>query len=267
MELELRPQDRIILPLDFDNPQKATAIVEQLKDHVGPFKVGLQTIWETLAGLLAVDDYEAAVANLRIARRLFNLIGDRLFLDGKFDDIPNTVAGASVGAVKFKPWMFNLHASIDVDGMMDAVAKRQNSLVFAVTVLTSCGEDICHLIYGDPPRSKVLQFARNAKLAGVNGLICSPLEIELLRSRRELQGMMLATPGVRPAWASTDDQSRIGTPEGAMEAGADFIVIGRPITSPPPGIGTPVDAAKKVAEEIAVGLAQRAEKLKGGAKK
>lgn len=257
----LQPKDRIIIPLDFDNPEKAITVIEQLQDHVGLFKVGLQIIWATLAGLLAEKDEKVAAGNLAIARKLFKLLQQKkLFIDGKLDDIPNTVAGASAEIARFEPFMFNLHASVDIDAMMDAKAKARDSLVFAVTVLTSHGDNITQLVYGNPPGAKVLQFGRNVKLAGLDGVICSPMEIELLRSRRELKGLLLATPGVRPPWASTDDQARIGTPEGAMEAGADFIVIGRPITNPPPAIGTPVDAAKKVAEEIAIGLQKRAAK-------
>lgn len=249
------PKDRIIVALDVDDPEKAIGIVEQLSPHVGLFKVGLQLIYAIFAGLVACPIQEVAESNLRIARKLFSLLKGKLFLDGKLHDIPNTMGGSSAEVAKIEPVMFNLHASADVDAMMDAVAKKGSSKVLAVTVLTSLGENVAHLIYGDPAGAKVLEFARNAKLAGIDGLICSPQEIPLLRSRRELKGMLLVTPGVRPVWAVKGDQARTDTPGGAIESGADLLVIGRPITNPPPEIGSPVEAANKITEEIAAGLA------------
>jgi orotidine-5'-phosphate decarboxylase len=251
------PKGRIIVALDVDNPEKAITIVEQLRDHVGLFKVGLQLIYAIFAGLVSIPTEDVAVSNLRISRRLFGLLKGKLFLDGKFHDIPNTMAGVSAEVAKIEPVMFNLHVSADIEAMMAAVAKKGNSKVLGVTVLTSLSGEICQLIYGDTPGAKVLQFARDAKLAGIDGLICSPQEITLLRGQKELKGMLLATPGVRPAWAAKGDQARTETPGGAIEAGADYLVIGRPITNPPPEIGTPVDAAKKIAEEIATALAGR----------
>lgn len=256
-EKTFEPKDRIIVALDVDNPEKAIGLVEQLTPHVGLFKIGLQLSCATLIGLVGGEDEEGALGNLKIARRFYGLIRGRDFQDWKFHDIPNTVGGAAAEIVKISPAMFNLHASADIDAMADAVAKKGNSKVLAVTVLTSLGEEITHLIYGDPSKGKVLEFARNAKLAGVDGLICSPQEVSLLRSRRELKGMILVIPGVRPVWAAKGDQARTDTPEGAIEAGADYLVIGRPITNPPPEVGGPVEAANKIAEEIAEGLAKR----------
>jgi orotidine-5'-phosphate decarboxylase len=140
---------------------------------------------------------------------------------------------------------------------MDTVSKKGNSKVLGVTVLTSLGGEICELIYGATPGAKVLQFARDSKLAGLDGLVCSPKETVLLRSRRELPGLILVNPGVRPAWAVKGDQARTETPFGAIEAGADYLVIGRPITNPPAEIGTPINAANKIAEEIAAAIAAK----------
>jgi orotidine-5'-phosphate decarboxylase len=134
--------------------------------------------------------------------------------------------------------------------MTAAVNNKRNSLVFAVTVLTSLEESNANLIFGAPSKAKVLQFARDANSAGVNGIICSPQELELLGKQKELSHLLKITPGVRPAWAPTNDQKRVMTPGGAIAAGAIAVVVGRPITQPPKEVGSPVDAVKLIQEEI-----------------
>jgi len=150
--------------------------------------------------------------------------------------------------------MFNVHASAGIEAMMSAVANKGQALVLAVTVLTSLEENNANLIFGGPSKARVLQFARDAKLAGCDGIICSPQELELLGKQKELGGLLKITPGVRPEWASAGDQKRIMTPAEAIKAGATALVIGRPITKPPTEIGSPVDAAKRIAEEISAVL-------------
>ena len=121
----------------------------------------------------------------------------------------------------------------------------------AVTVLTSLSDSDCQLIYGAPSRDRVMEFALMAKEAGCNGVICSPKELEFLRREPALASMLMVTPGVRSAWAAVGDQKRVMTPAEAIKAGASFLVIGRPITQPPVEIGSPVEAAQRIAEEIA----------------
>lgn len=253
----MEAKEKIIVALDYDNPEKAIAIVEQLAPHVGMFKMGLQLIYAIFAGLVACQDEKVAQGNLKIARKLFSLLKGKLFLDGKLHDISNTMLGSSAEVAKLEPVMFNVHASADIGGMMDAVAKKGSSKVLAVTVLTSLGENVSQLVYGNHPGATVLQFARNAKLAGVDGLVCSPLEVSLIRSRRELKDILLVVPGIRPAWAVKGDQDRIATPGGAIGLGADYLVIGRPITSPPTEIGSPINAAERIVEEIETALEGR----------
>ncbi len=253
----MKASDRIIVALDYDNPEKAISVVEQLAPHVGLFKIGLQLIYAIFAGLVACPDEQVAQGNLRIARNLFSLLKGKLFFDGKLHDIPNTMKGSAAEVAKLEPVMFNLHASADIDAMIDAVSKKGNSKVLAVTVLTSLGENISQLIYGNHPGAAVLQFGRNAVLAGLDGLVCSPLEVPLIRARQELKNLLLVVPGIRPAWAVKGDQARTETPGGAIGAGADYLVIGRPITSPPAEIGSPVNAAESIAEEIEAALSAR----------
>ncbi len=254
-------KDRIIVALDVDSLDKAKSLVESLAPHVGCFKVGLELL--TAVGAPQVVGF-------------VHSLGGQVFYDGKFDDIPNTVGGAAKAVASLKVKMFNVHASVGVEAMMAAVANSvfvqedwppghdyggpsnvHRSLVLAVTVLTSLEENNAYLIFGAPTKAKVLQFARDAKIAGCDGIICSPQELELLGKQKELSGLLKITPGVRPEWAAAGDQKRIMTPAEAIKAGADYLVIGRPITKPPEEIGGPVEAAKKIAEEIAQVLEQK----------
>ena len=134
--------------------------------------------------------------------------------------------------------------------MIAAVMNKGHSQVLAVTVLTSLEENNAYLLFGAPSKAKVLQFARDAKTAGVDGIICSPQELELLGKQKELMGLIKITPGVRPEWAAVGDQKRIMTPLEAIRAGATALVIGRPITNPPVEIGSPANAVNKIVEEI-----------------
>lgn len=232
-------KDRIIVALDVDNLDKARSLVEILASYVGCFKVGLELL--------------TAVGAPQVVKFVHGL-GGKIFFDGKFDDIPNTVGGAAKAVAGMNVKMFNVHASAGIEAMMAAVSNKGQSLVLAVTVLTSFEENNAHLVFGAPSNAKVLQLARDAKLAGCDGIICSPQELELLRRQKELAGLLMVTPGVRPEWAAAGDQKRIMTPAEAIRAGATALVIGRPITKPPAEIGTPADAAKRIAEEIAAVL-------------
>jgi orotidine-5'-phosphate decarboxylase len=235
----LERKDRIIVALDVDSLDKARSLVEELAPCVGCFKVGLELI--TSAGAPQVVTF-------------VHELGGLVFFDGKFDDIPNTVGNAAKSAASLGVKMFNVHASCGIEAMSAAVANKGDSLVLAVTVLTSLEENNAHLIFGGPSKAKVLQFARDASIAGVDGIICSPQELELLGKQKELGDLLKVTPGVRPEWAAVGDQKRVMTPGEAVKAGATALVIGRPITKPPSEIGSPSEAAKLIAEEIASSL-------------
>lgn len=249
----MEARERIILPLDVSIVRQAIGLVQQLSQWVGPFKIGLELINTIIASLVdpKIRD-EDALLNLQNVRNLFELLDGRVFWDGKFDDIPNTVGGASVPIAKMGVKMFNVHASAGRESVIKAVANKGSSLVLGVTVLTSIGEAECVSIFGDKPGPKVSQFAKMLAEVGADGIICSPQELEILgRQPEELGKLLKATSGVRSLWAATGDQKRVMTPGEAIKAGADYLVIGRPITQPPPEIGGPVEAAKKIAEEIA----------------
>ncbi len=172
--------------------------------------------------------------------------------EAKLKDFPANVPRAATELAK--EWRTD-RVLRRLEAMMAVVANKGNSLVLAVTILTSLDDDTVQLIYGGPSRAKVLQLARDACLAGADGVICSPQELEMLGTHPELARLLKVTPGVRPEWAAVGDQKRVMTPGEAIKKGATALVIGRPITQPPPSIASPADAARIIADEIDVALA------------
>lgn len=219
----LTSRDRIALALDVDNDHDALAIVAELKDSVGVFKVGHQ-----LFTAYGPD----------IVRRIIGM-GGRVFLDLKYHDIPNTVAKASAEAVKLGVSIFNVHSLGGIDMMKAAAESAKETaekynlpapMVLAVTILTSMDEKSMRkeLKITRSLQREVAHLARLAQRAGMHGVVASPQEIKMLR--RAVRGaFVILTPGVRPAWADKDDQKRVMTPGEAVKAGADYIVVGRPV--------------------------------------
>jgi len=221
-----------------------------LKGFVGFFKVGLELLNST---------------SITIVQEIAKL-GGKVFLDAKFHDIPNTVAGASRAVTRSGVSMFNVHTMGGMEMMKLAVkgAKEEASilgmecpLILGVTILTSIDQDILNqqMRITGGVEAQVVHLAELAEEAGLDGVIASPHEIEAIREHVSKQ-MLVITPGVRSTWAAAQDQKRIMTPGEAILRGASYLVIGRPITKPPAEIGTPVDAVKQVAEEIAAVLAK-----------
>ena len=181
--------------------------------------------------------------------------GGRTFLDLKLHDIPNTVAGAVRSALKHGVQMMTIHASGGREMMAKAAEAARAAaeagqgpkpILLGVTVLTSLkGPDLEEVGLSSDVASQVLRLAGLAKAAGMDGVVCSPQEIEVLRKEygREL---VIVTPGIRPVWAAAQDQKRIMTPAEAVAKGADYLVIGRPITGAP----SPNEAFLRVVEEL-----------------
>jgi orotidine-5'-phosphate decarboxylase len=221
--MAITAKDRLALALDVDNDREALAIVAELKDSVGLFKVGLQ-----LFTAYGPD----------IVRRITGM-GGRVFLDLKYHDIPNTVAKASAEAVKLGVSIFNVHSLGGLDMMKAAAESAKETaeklnlplpVLLAVTILTSMDEKSMRkeLKITRSLRREVAHLARLAQRAGMHGVVASPQEIKTLR--RAVRGeFIILTPGVRPEWADKDDQQRIMTPGEAVKAGADYIVVGRPV--------------------------------------
>jgi orotidine-5'-phosphate decarboxylase len=229
----------IIVALDVPEAERAVALARRLAPHVGAVKVGKELF--TAAG-------PAVVRRLREA-------GARVFLDLKFHDIPNTVAGAVRQAAELDVQMLTLHASGGGAMLRAAVAAARESaarrgrpapLLLGVTVLTSLDQAaLAEIGWSAPVAEQVERLARLAVDAGLPGLVCSPLELPRLRAVLPAE-IQLVTPGIRPATAATGDQKRVMTPAEALAAGASWLVIGRPITAAP----DPVAAARAIGEEI-----------------
>ncbi len=216
--------DKIMVAFDVDTLEEARAIAESLRDTGVTFKIGNQL--GTYAG------WEACIA---FAREY----GAQIFCDTKFKDIPVTVEKSARAITRHQPDFFNIMADTQEEAMRAAVlgiksavrdysAKRP--ILLGVTVLTSYSNQDSSAVYGALPQDKVLQFAASAAANGLDGVVCSAEEAKLLKSNEATKDLLLVTPGIRPLWAASGDQSRILTPCQAIEAGADYLVIGRPIT-------------------------------------
>ena len=234
-------KDKIILPLDVDTAEKAIDLVKLLKDDVGAFKVGLELV--NCAGLGIFDQIRQSGAG-------------RIFYDCKFHDIPNTVAGASRAAARLGVWMINVHcaggfammkAAKDAGVEESAKLGKPCPLVIGVTVLTSIDQAALSDEVGMPGTvaGQVVRLARLAQRAGLDGVVSSPHEIELIRAACG-PNFLIVTPGVRPAGADIGDQKRVMTPSEAVARGADYLVIGRPIIK----ADDPKSAAQSIAADI-----------------
>ena len=187
--------------------------------------------------------------------------------DPKYHDIPNTVGNRVKKISSYHPMFITVHASGGIEMMRAAVENTSEitvaikSKILAVTVLTSLDEEECNLNLGGPVKAKVLQFARNAILSGVEGIVCSANELAFLSKFPELKWLIKVTPGIRPKWHidPSDDQARIVTPADAVKLGADFIVIGRPIVR----AKDPLKALEDTISEIEEAERELAEKRRG----
>lgn len=225
------PPPRVLVALDFANPMRALALAERLDPHDCGLKVGKE--------LFVVAGPEPV--RWMVAR------GFNVFLDLKFHDIPNTVAQACAAATRLGVWMLNVHAAggrAMLKAARDAVAAsaaetgRAQPLLVAVTVLTSLDHAALRETGIDIDVGRhALRLAALARDCGLDGVVCSAVEAASMRSAFG-PGFALVTPGIRPAGSAPDDQARIVTPEQAVASGANYLVIGRPITS----AADPVDA-------------------------
>jgi orotidine-5'-phosphate decarboxylase len=237
--------NRILIALDVATAAEAIALADTLRGAVGGFKIGKQLF--TAAG---PDVVKALVSR-----------GDRVFLDLKFHDIPNTVAGAVTSAADLGVWMVNVHASGGTAMMeaarqaADRAAARSGGarpLVIAVTVLTSLDEATLAAVGFDrAPLDLAVRLARLAQAAGLDGVVASPQETAAIRAACG-PDFAIVTPGIRGGSAASgpDDQRRTMTPAAAIAAGSSYLVIGRPIT----GAADPREAALRIAKEIGSGV-------------
>lgn len=238
----MKARERIIVALDTPTFELARVLAEKLSDEVGLVKVGLE---------LYVAEGPASVRVLREQ-------GHRVFLDLKLHDIPNTVGSAARSASLLDVQMLTVHAS-GGRAMVEAAVRgaREGAeaagvdppTVLAVTILTSLNDAALHAVgMLGPSAAAVERLARLAVSAGAGGIVCSPAEAEVVRAAVG-EGVTIVTPGVRPEGSGADDQARVATPAFAVRAGADYLVVGRPIRD----AEDPVAAARGIVAEIEAG--------------
>lgn len=216
-------KERLIIALDVDTTDEARGIVSELKGHVGAFKIGLQLF---MAG---GPSFVSEIVNR----------GAKVFLDLKFHDIPNTVAKASIEVARLGVWMFNIHAFGGREMMQTAAGSvkdlcEQESLalpkMIGVTVLTSADrESLSEVGMSGEIDSQVLNLAKLTAECGLDGIVASPREVKLIRENIDDPDFLIVTPGIRPDFATNDDQKRVMTPGEAVSAGSDYLVVGRPV--------------------------------------
>lgn len=238
----MKPHERIILALDVDSERDALSLVDELSHLVGVFKIGMQLFYS---------------AGPDIVKRIAGA-GHRVFLDLKFHDIPNTVRVATRAVTNLGVYMLNVHIAGGREMMKQAAeaaseeGKRLGKpvpFVLGVTVLTSISEEQLRQELRIPIKMEQLvrEWALMAKECGLTGVVASPQEIAAVREACGPK-FVIVTPGVRPAWSEKDDQQRIATPARAVQMGADYIVIGRPILK----AKNRKDAAMRIIEELEV---------------
>ncbi len=231
------PHERVFVALDTAEVDRAVDLAGRVKGRVGGIKIGLEFFM---------------ARGLDGARQVMATAGLPLFLDLKFHDIPNTVAGAVRSVLPLRPMMLNVHAAGGAAMMRAAAsaaaeAPAERPLVLGVTVLTSlAGDELGVTGVTGTAEEQVVRLARLTQDCGLDGVVCSAREIGALRQACG-PDFKLAVPGIRPAGAAMGDQKRAVTPAEALALGADVLVIGRPITAAP----DPTAAAAAIAEEMA----------------
>lgn len=223
-------KSKIIIALDVESATSARQIISEIGNNAGGYKIGLQLF--TAAGASFVRELTDA--------------GLKIFLDLKFHDIPNTVAKASVEAARLGVWMFNVHAAGGVEMMRKAVIETREACeregltqpkIIAVTVLTSSTQVVLSETgVENLVEQQVVKLAKLANQAGLDGVVASPLEIDLIRANIESNDFLIVTPGIRNnseniKIGTNDDQKRVMTAHQAIEKGANYLVIGRPVTA------------------------------------
>ena len=225
------PRDALIVALDVPTPEAATGLVDQLGDSVGFYKIGLELAYG---------------GGLALAERLVGA-GKQVFLDLKLHDIPATVERAAAQVARLGATFLTVHAFPQTMAAAKRGVGDGSLLVLGVTVLTSYDDaDLAEAGYAHGVRDLVARRADQAGVAGIGGLVLSAEEVAAMRAR-VAPAFRLVTPGIRPAGAAAGDQKRVVTPGAALAAGADYLVVGRPITQ----AADPRRAAEAILEEMA----------------
>jgi orotidine-5'-phosphate decarboxylase len=241
----MNPANRLMVALDVDEISQAEVLTKQLAGLGVTFKIGNQ-----------LGTYEGWAKAVKFAHDS----GSAVFCDTKFKDIPATVEKSARAITRLQPEFFTVMADTNSAALEAAVRGAGSAMrdfrlqtrpkILGVTVLTSLSDAETRQIYGKNSQAKVLQFAETAAKAGLDGVVCSAQEAKMLRGQEATKNLLLVVPGIRPNWALSGDQARTMTASEAIKNGADYLVIGRPITQPTPEIGSPRDAVLKIIDEI-----------------
>ena len=212
----MRNSSQVILALDFSDMASTVEMINLTKEHIGIYKLGLE--FYLSHGKSGLKEIQSRFSGIEI------------FLDLKLHDIPNTVAGACRSVADLNPKFLTVHASGGSKMISAASSTLPNVEITAVTILTSLDqEQMIAMGLNENIETLTLSLAKNAVNSGARAIVSSPQEVSLLRKHLG-EKVTLITPGVRPSGAERDDQERVMTPREAIDAGADFVVIGRPIT-------------------------------------
>jgi len=240
MDAREKAAEKIIVALDVSDTGSAVRMLEKLSPFVRRFKVGLSSFM----GIGAPE-----------AIGLVRSFNAGVFVDGKFHDTPKTV-GNAVRALQRYPYIefFTVHAAAGEAAIQEAAKEKGNAKLIAVTVLTSLNDWDAHNAIRLHRIEASRHFTKIAMQSGADGIVCGVRDLPWFMQEKDddIRHAIKVVPGIRPAWyTQSDDQRNIGTPKEAITRGADFLVIGRPITNPPKSIGTPQDAFQLIVDEIA----------------
>lgn len=241
LKKNIENKEKIIVALDVPTAKEAREIISKIGNEVGAFKIGLQLFTSAGASFVreAVDS------------------GAKIFLDVKFHDIPNTVASAAVEVARSGVWMFNVHALGGSEMLRKTVesvrefCEKENLAqpkIIGVTVLTSSNrETLSEVGLEKDLDDQVLHLAKLSAKCHLDGVVASPREVRAIRREVEKEDFLIVTPGIRPVFATNDDQKRVTTPKEAVQAGSDYLVIGRPILQ----AADKQSAVRQILDEIA----------------
>jgi len=261
--MNLSLEDQVIVALDTSETKALVKMVESLSPYISTFKVGLEVI---------------TAIGLKQTLGLFGANGRKVILDLKLHDIPNTVMHA-VSNIASYPMVkgFTIHTSCGFQALQKVAEVKEDKLALGVTILTSVGQDDAW-IYGcawdtsDPGDHgmlamgglghKAVSMAMMAQKAGLNAIVCSPLDLPHITPCGFAKNLLKFTPGIRPKWAAKNDQVRITTPSQAIANGADYLIIGRPITNPPEGMSMR-QAVENILEEVSIAISNEVTVAKG----
>lgn len=232
---------KLILACDVSDSRTGDDLITAVAPHINLVKIGFEAF-------TAPAQYGGTVGDLMLTRA--DICEKGVMLDLKIHDVANTMRAAARNIAKLGVEMFTIHATASNDALA-AVAEEagDRAIALAVTVLTDLDDSQCYSRFHASSAVAVAHFARNARKWGIRGFVCSPKEAGIIRD--SVPDAYIVTPGIRPAWAvEKDEQKRVTTPAQARRAGADAIVVGRPISKPPAGY-TQASAAQAIKEELA----------------